>query len=92
MRKLIAFVLSVLAVLAVLCSCAVKKNASDEAKPTLTRLYGKVAKSDAKDCSDIVVTVSSETDSFSVNADADGNYSIEVPAGTYTGIDFDSTC
>ena len=92
MRKRIAFVLLALAVLAVLCSCAVKKNSSDEAGPTVTRLYGKVAKSDAPDCSDIVVTVNSETDSFSVNTDADGNYSIEVPAGTYTGIEFDSSC
>ena len=97
MRKRIAFVLLVIAVLAALCSCAVKKNSSDEAKsvqakPAVTRLYGRVAKNGSTDCSDVVVTVTGGGWSYTTNADANGNYSLDVDPATYTEIDFDCSC
>ena len=97
MRKRIAFVLLVLAVLAALCSCAVKKNSSDEAKsvqakPAVTRLYGRVAKNGSTDCSDVIVTVTGGGWSYTTNSDANGNYTLDVDPATYTEIDFDCSC
>ena len=95
MRKRIAFVLLVCALMALFCSCAVKKEStSDKAvtQPTTGRIYGKVTKSGATDCSDVIVSVTGGGWSYTTTADAEGNYSLEVDPATYTEIDFDCLC
>ena len=95
MRKRIAFVLLVCAVLALLCSCAVKKeSASDSAaaQPATGRIYGKVALAGAADCSDVIVSVTGGGWSYTTTADSEGNYSLEVDPASFHEIDFDCMC
>ena len=95
MRKRIAFVLLVCAILALLCSCAVKKESASDAvaaQPATGRIYGKVTLTGATDCSDVIVSVTGGGWSYSTTADSEGNYSLEVDPASYYEIDFDCLC
>ena len=97
MKKRIAFVLLVCALLSALCSCAVKKESASEAatavvQPTTGKIYGKVTLSGATHCYEVIVTVTGGGWSYSTTADAEGNYSLDVDPASYTEIDFDCLC
>lgn len=95
MKKRIALVLLVCALMMLFCSCAVKKESTSDkaiAQPTTGRIYGKVTKSGVTDCSDVIVSVTGGGWSYTTTADAEGNYSLEVDPASYHEIDFDCLC
>ena len=99
MRNRIAVVLLVFVLLAVLASCAVKKDSGSDAAvsksaeaPTTGKLYGKVTLNGLDDYSEVIVSVTGGGWSYTTTADAAGNYVLEVDPATYTEIDFDCYC
>ena len=72
------------------------QETSKEVAPAQTattgKIYGKVQKSGGADCSDVIVTITGEPGVFTATADAEGNWSAEVPAGNYTRIEFAGSC
>ena len=95
MKKRIAVVLLIVLVAVLFASCAVKKDSGADAaavQATTGKIYGKVVKTGSDDCSDVIVTVTGGDWSYITQADAEGNYVLEVDPATYTEIDFDCLC